>query len=153
MLIDLSILAATGIAASWCCIERPGGLSRTMLMAWLMSLPIFVLIQAGLLRESYVPGALAMVDMVVAISALFLWTTSHDQRARIVGGISMAMMCCHFGFAAAHGGMDWGVYALILNVGFMAQCWTAGGGFNGVVDFLDRLWRRHHRGHHAGGRS
>lgn len=149
-MIDLLIMAGTGIAAMLACIERPCGLSRTMMMAWVMSVIIFALSSAGMLKISYLPGAYAITDMVVAMSALAILTKYHSQRARIILMVSVALMCCHFGFSASHGRIDWSIYALILNVGFLFQCWTAGGGCNGLVDFLDHLWRRNHHHRHDG---
>lgn len=149
-MIDLLIMAGTGIAAMLACIERPCGLSRTMVMAWAMSVIIFALSSAHWLKVSYLPGAYAMTDLAVAMSALAIWTRYHSQRARIILVVSVGLMFCHFGFAASHGRFDWSIYALILNIGFLFQCWTAGGGCNGLVDFLDHLWRRNHHHRHAG---
>lgn len=150
MLLDLIILAATGIGAMWACYERPGALSRTMAVAWAMSAVIYVLIATHLLKMSYVPGAYAMTDLVIALSCLSLWTHYHSQRARLVGFVSMLLLLVHFGFSALRGALDWGIYALLLNAGFMLQCYTAGGGLDGVVDFLDRVRQRNHHGNRAG---
>lgn len=149
-MIDMLIIAGTGIAAMLACIERPCVLSRTMIMAWFMSVIIYGMSMAHWLPIAYLPGAYAITDLVVAMSALAIWTQYHSQRARIVLLVSVGLMFCHLGFSASHGAFNWTVYALTMNVAFFFQCWTAGGGCNGLVGFLDNLWQRNHRNRHIG---
>lgn len=142
MLLDLAILAGTGAMARWAYRSQRDLLSAILGVAWGMSAVMSVMIIGGILRLSYVPGAFAIVDMMIALVALTIWTEQRDRRAQVVGLVSIMLLCCHWGYAAANGVGSWWLYACIINLGFVLQCFTAGGGWYGVARFLDRFRRR-----------
>lgn len=147
MLVDLAILAGTGLMARTAYQAQRDSLTAILGVAWGLSVLVTAMILTGLLRHSYAPGALAVVDVMIALVSLAIWTEHRDRRAQVVGLISITLLCCHWGYAATRGGGGWGIYALILNAGFMAQCFVAGGGWYGVAHFLDRFRGRHRRLH------
>ena len=117
---------------------RPGPLGRAMLTAWALSAV------AGIfLPKPFMPGAFAVIDGAVAMVGLMLWTQFRCQNARIIGLISMVLICAHFGYSAGNGVGDWMLYASTVNAGFALQCFTAGGGWSGLVRFYHRFRRRH----------
>lgn len=118
------------------------GLTSLLIPAWGASM-----VAALLLRDEWLPGAYAMIDGAVAVAALSLWTKHQSQRARFVGLISIALICCHFGYSASGGVGNWTLYASLLNAGFVAQCFTAGGGWNGLANLYDRFRGRDRRLH------
>lgn len=91
------------------------------------------------LPMSWVVAVFAIVDLFIAGVCLIFWTLEGNQRARVIGGLSMALMPVHFVFSALHGRFDWIVYASILNTAFVLQCLTATGGLDGVGRWLGRL--------------
>lgn len=121
---------------------QPGALTRSLLAAWALSA-----VAGAFLPHQWMPGAFAIVDMMVAVVSLSLWTEYRCQRARLTGGISMLLICAHFGYSASQGVGNWTLYASILNAGFALQCFTAGGGWDGLVRFYDRFRHRHNHLH------
>ncbi|WP_303758334.1 hypothetical protein [Sphingobium yanoikuyae] len=147
MLLDLAILAATGILARTAYQAQHDLLCAILGVAWGLSALCTAMIWGGVLRHSYTPAALSVIDIMVAIVALAIWTEQRDRRAQVVGLISIALLCCHWGYSVAQGRGTWWVYAFILNAGFVLQCVTAGGGWYGVAHFLDRFRGRRDRLH------
>lgn len=118
------------------------GLTLVLLGAWILSLTA-----ALALTASYLPAAAAIVDTIIALGALTLWTEHGSQRARIVGMISLAKLFIHFGLSANMGFGNWWLYSLSINCMFVLQCLVAGGVFRGVDNFIDNISPRHRDNH------
>ncbi len=114
----------------------------TLLGAWLFSVGY-----AQIAPMEWLPGGAVIVDVVIAVIAIQLWTDHDSQRARIVGLLSLAKLCFHFGISFHFGQGDWFAYALSVNTLFVFQCLTAGGLIYGLDSFLNHFSPRH-RGHH-----
>lgn len=87
----------------------------------------------------------AIMDLAVAGTALAVATHNPARvDARIIGGISMALMPLHWTMAFFHGKPNWALYAIICNMGFIAQCLILGGWLDGVgrciSNLLSRAW-------------
>ena len=142
---EFVLTLAAGLSAYWI---RRDALTASLIVAWFVSL-----VASLCFRDQWLPGAYAVIDMAVAVAALSLWTRYESQRARFVGALSIVMICAHFGYSATGGIGDWRTYAAILNAGFILQCFTAGGGWNGLANIYDRVRLRRRRLHNAGHRG
>ena len=140
--------ALTLLAALVAFSSRPGALTGLLLYAGGLSL-----VAGAVVPASWLSAVLAVVELMVALGALMLWTHYHNQMARIVGLISIVLLCCHFGYSASRGTGPWGVYAWILNVGFGLQCFVAGGGGYGLGRVYDYFRHGSHSLHNAGRRG
>lgn len=91
----------------------------------------------------------AALNLFVASIALVLVTRDPARiDARLVGGLSMAIMPAHWIMSVSNGTADWTIYAWSCNAVFVLQCLVAGGWFDGVgrsfVRLVSRLWPVHH---------
>lgn len=145
MSVDLGILV-TGIAATLCLVFGRGDFLRHVLfIAWAT---IALETMAGV-RMSFMVMTMALLDLLIA--AVALARVHHDQenyRARFIGFVSMALMPLHWIMSATKGEVSWLLYALIANAGFVAQCLTLMGWFDGVGNsfrsLFHRAWGLHH---------
>jgi hypothetical protein len=144
MPVDLGILV-TGIAATLCLVFGRGDFLRHVLfIAWAT---IALETMAGV-RMSFMVMTMALLDLLIA--AVALARVHHDQenyRARFIGFVSMALMPLHWTISATQGAVSWVLYASVVNAGFVAQCLTMMGWFDGVGRSIRSLFRRGDRVH------
>lgn len=119
------------LVAAW---GRRNALTATLAAAWLTSWILALTAPVEVL-----PLGASIVDAIIGIVALLLWTEFRSQTARIVGVLSLAKLVCHFSISAHFGGGNWTAYAYLVNLSFIAQCVVAGGWFHGLVCFVDRI--------------
>lgn len=150
-MINMIVFAVTLAAALFAVNARPGPVSRVLLVAWCMSAVVWILGEAGLTGRSYLPGMAAAIDMMIGITCLSIATIEGNSHSRIVGLISMLLICLHFGYAASRGEGPWHSYALLGNALFVVQCFVAGGGSYGVADIYGRFRGGNRRLRHHGG--
>jgi hypothetical protein len=139
---------ATLAACALAYIAKRGMLTASLCLSWCAT-AIF----AFTLPASLIPGAASIVDVVIAFSALYLWANDGDQRARLVGMLSLVKICIHFGISANFGNGNWLLYAICQNALFVIQCAIAGGAIHGLGRFIDSFSprrdfgnKRHNRG-------
>lgn len=131
-------LLVTGLFAALACWRGRHAAFRGMLpIAWCVCA-----LAGTTLPMSWAVAVFAIVDLIISGVCLIFWTLEHDQRARVIGGLSMALMPCHFIFSALHGWFDWVLYASILNTAFVLQCLTATGGLDGVGRWFGGIYGR-----------
>ena len=82
-------------------------------------------------------GVAALIEALLSIGLLFVWTIYHSQRARLVG--SIALMKGAWCVLMASNGMDWLTFAIVHNSAFVVQVIIAGGCADGLVAFIDRI--------------
>jgi hypothetical protein len=130
----------TGVAGAAAFVFGRGVWIRHLLaMAWAM-----VTIEAllGATKDAVV-FSIAMVDLIIAGAALIRWLED-DSRvdARIIGGISIALMPAHFIMSASEGAVSWWLYASICNAAFVLQCLIIGGWLDHVGRSTGRFFAR-----------
>ena len=138
-MIDLGLLV-TGIAALIAFLWGRGKSLRPLL---LVSWAVAFMGSALDVNMATTVFMLAAMDLIIAGAALLIVT--HDPSrtdAKIIGGISMALMPAHFTMSAAHGAADWTIYAAALNAGFVLQCLIVRGWMDGVGRTANRFWNR-----------
>lgn len=140
--------ALTLLAAAMAFALRQGVLTGLLLYAWILSFLASLVAPA-----TWLTGVLAVIEMMVALGGLMLWTQHHNQKARLVSAISMVLLCAHFGYSATRGTGSWSLYAWILNLGFGLQCLTAGGGLDGLGRIYDHFRKRPHNVYSTGRRG
>lgn len=126
---DLGIIA-TGIAAitafGW---GRGKFLRNIVLISWIGS-------AFGWLAGAKMPSVVmfsTIMDFAIAGAALAISTRDHLRYdARIIGGLSMALMPAHWIMAATQGAPNWGLYAAACNATFIVQCLIVRGWMDGV---------------------
>lgn len=89
--------------------------------------------------------SMAALDIFIALVALLIVTNDNTRYdARVIGGLSMALMPAHWMVSVTGGAVDWTIYAVACNAVFSAQCLIAGGWFDwlgrSIGNFFDRLW-------------
>lgn len=85
----------------------------------------------------------AVLNMAIAGVALLIVTRNPARyEARIVGGVSMAIMPAHWIMSVSSGGADWTIYAAACNIGFAFQCLVAGGWLDGLGRRIGRFFTR-----------
>lgn len=100
-----------------------------LLVSWLI---VLMLAFYGATMATFV-GVMAGLDITIAAVALAVAT--HNPRrvdAKMIGGISMALMPAHWTMAITGGAVDWRLYASICNGAFVLQCLVIGGWLDGV---------------------
>lgn len=122
---------------------RPGdnpSLRATLACSWIVT----VVEQSLVANMAMVVFSMALLDLVIAGAALIIAT--HDRTrydARLIGGLSMALMPAHWIMSASHGRPNWAAYAMGCNIVFILQCLIAGGWLNGVgrriAGFINRV--------------
>lgn len=93
------------------------------------------------LEGSQRDAALAVIDSLICVSMLLLWTAKDDMRAWIIGIIGLGKV----GLRMAHVSdpyMDHFAYASVLNCALLAQIISAGGFADAIGVRLDGLLRR-----------
>jgi hypothetical protein len=109
--------------------HRDPTLPSVLLSLWGVS---FALVGAGARMSTFVFCA-ATLNMIVAGIALIIVTRKPTRLdARIVGGLSLAIMPAHWVMSVSGGTANWTVYALSCNIVFISQCLVAGGWLDGV---------------------
>jgi hypothetical protein len=84
-------------------------------------------------RMSFMVTTMALLDLLSAAVALGrVHHDPHNYRARFIGFVSMALMPLHWIISVTQGDVSWVLYAAIVNAGFVAQCLTLMGWFDGV---------------------
>lgn len=84
-----------------------------------------------------------VADLVIAGAAVSIVT--HDPKridARLVGGISMALMPAHWAMSMSQGQANWTLYAAGCNAGFVLQCLIVGGWLDGLGRGVSRILAR-----------
>ncbi len=124
-------------------VVKRDGLSLLLGVSWVISAWVAFLEAQSAITLGIVPGAAAIVDVLIATGAAYLWTSHGSQRARLVGLLSLAKLTAHFGISANFGAGDWHTYAVSVNALFCAQCLVAMGAAYGLVNFIDNIspWR------------
>ena len=120
----------TGLAGAGAIVFGRGTWIRHLLaMAWVMTA---IEALAGMTKDAVV-FSIAMVDLVIAGAALIRWLEDDTRTdARIIGGVSIALMPAHFVMSASQGAVPWWLYASICNVAFVLQCLIIGGWLDNV---------------------
>lgn len=138
-MIDLGLLFTGAAAVAAFAFGRGTWLRHILLIAWLT-----VVLQALVdVRAAFVVFTMAMLDLTIAGTALIRYTQDRTrQDARIVGGLSMALMPAHFVMSATAGRVDWGLYASVCNLVFVLQCLIVGGWLDGVGRCINRVVSR-----------
>jgi hypothetical protein len=114
-------------------------LRHLLLLSWLSSVLETV---AGVQMPTMV-FSMTMMDIVIAGAALVVATHDHKRYdARVIGGISMALMPAHWVMSVTHGAGNWTLYASAVNAGFVLQCLTIGGWLDGVGRIIARIVAR-----------
>jgi hypothetical protein len=87
----------------------------------------------------------ATMDLAIALVALGRVIDDHSRTdAKLIGLISLSLMPAHFAVSAAHGGVNWTLYAMGCNVAFVLQCSIIGGWLDGVGRSINRFVTRLH---------
>lgn len=136
---DIGILtagAAAFVAFVW---GRGEWLRHILLLSWIaVSLEAL----AGV-NMATVVFTMASLDLLIAGAALIIATDDPRRKdARIVGGISMALMPAHWIMAITHGQPNWTMYAIGCNVGFVIQCLIVRGWLDGVGRSIGSFFAR-----------
>lgn len=129
MILTAAFVSIT-VAALW---RRPDWIAGSLLAALLLAT---VLGWAVPLERTI--GISALLDALVSIAMLIVWTYYRSQRARLVGSIAAAK-CAWCFLMASSTGMDWFTFATVQNGGFLVQVLIAGGWADGLVAFIDRI--------------
>lgn len=118
-------LLITGIAASAAMLFGKGRIMRRAIFAsWLISLITFTFDAP----KSVVVLNLSLMDLLIAwASILAVHRNNLRLDARLIGGISLALMPLHFVMSATSGGANWLLYASVCNAAFVIQCLIVGG--------------------------
>ena len=127
-LVLTGLLAAAGVVR--CALKsRDLSLPCVLVSLWGASL---ALVAADARMSTFVFCA-AMLNMIVSGIALVI-VTRHPWRmdARIVGGLSLAIMPAHWIMSVSKGDGDWTIYALSCNFVFTMQCLVSGGWLDGM---------------------
>lgn len=138
---DLGILV-TGLAA-WAAFLFGRGvwLRHLLLLSWSVALIEW-------LAVAWMPTVVltnALMDL--AIAGMALARVTHDPArvdAKLVGGISMALMPAHWVVSATQGRIVWPLYAVACNAGFVLQCLIVGGWLDGLGRRSVRIFSRLH---------
>lgn len=133
-----SLAVALGVGrAAW--EERDVTLPGVLLGVWAVP---FGLLAADARMATFVFTA-AVLDMVIGAAALLIVTRDPSRYdARVVGGISMAIMPAHWMMSVSNGTANWTIYAIACNTAFVAQCLIAGGWFDGMGRRISRFIAR-----------
>lgn len=136
---DIGILV-TGIAAAIAFLQGRGlWLRHVLMLSWL----VIGLETFAVLNMATVVFTMVMLDFIIAGTALVIVT--HDPNridAKVVGGISMALMPAHWIVSITHGNVDWFLYASACNAAFVLQCLVVRGWLDGVGRSVDRFFNR-----------
>ncbi len=132
--INVLIFGIAFLANGWALWRRPDWVAGALMFGLLASIPV-----GQALAEPDVVGALAMLDAVVALSMLLVWTHWRSRRAQLVGCVSMIRVISAVAMSGSGGAMDWNAFAIFQNALYGVQLLIAGGWFEWLVRFADRI--------------
>lgn len=136
---DLGIFITGIVAAPAFVYGRGTWLRHLLAMAWVMTT---IETLAGVSKDAVV-FSITMADLVIAGAALIRVTQDPTRTgAKVVGGISMALMPAHWFMSASQGLPPWWAYASICNAAFVLQCLIIGGWLDNVGRSTGRFFAR-----------
>lgn len=132
--VDVIVFMLALIVNLWALWRRPDWVAGTLLVAMLASIPI-----GQTVPVPDVVGVLALLDAIVALIMVLVWTRWRSRRAQLVGFLSLIRAGGAFLMSVTAGQIDWIVFAVCQNAFYFLQLMIAGGWFDRVVAFVDRL--------------
>lgn len=133
-MIDVIIFIAALVSNLWALKRRPDWVSGILLLTMLISVWVGRTVSAP-----DVVGALALLDAIITMSMLLIWTHWRSRRAQMVGILSFLKCLGAVLMSASMGKLAWLAFALSQNAIAFLQIFVAGGFLDGVVSFLDRV--------------
>lgn len=134
-------LTITGLALIAALIPKGGSLlmRSALAISWIVTmLSVF-----GQATMPEIVMTMAALDIFIAMVALRIVTNDNKRYdARVIGGLSMALMPAHWIVAATEGAVDWTIYAVACNAVFSAQCLIAGGWFDQLGRSIGDIFHR-----------
>lgn len=133
-MVDMIIFIAALIVNGWAIWRRPDYVASTLMVAMLASIPL-----GQSLPMDEVVGALAMLDAVVALAMLLVWTHYRSRRAQLVGYLSLLRVLMAVFMSSTGGAFNWVAFAVAQNALYGVQLLIAGGWFEWLVRLADRI--------------
>jgi hypothetical protein len=137
-LVDVIVFIAALVLNLWALKRRPDWVAGILLITMLVSV-----IVGRAVHGPDVVGVLALLDAMICMLMLGLWTHYHWRHAQMVGIISFLKVLGAVTMSASLGQFAWLVFAVSQNALAFLQIFVAGGFFDGVVAFLNRIDPRH----------
>lgn len=132
--IDVAIFIAAFGFNVWALKRRPDWVAGILLATLLVSVVIGQKVKAP-----DVVGALALLDAVISISMLLIWTHWRSRRAQLVGILSFLKCFGAVIMSAGYSKLAWDAFAISQNAIAFLQIMVAGGFMDGIVSFFDRI--------------